>query len=83
MGSPATDWCGAPSGNGGFSFQGCGGCFRCPTSEWDPPSVARKAEEEVFTPPRGGHQVPELQGVQSEARAVPKTVPEDTVRNSG
>ena len=41
-------------------------------------------EEEVFTPPRGGgRQVPEPQGVQSEARAVPKTVPEDTVRNSG
>ena len=36
-------------------------------------------EEEVFTPPR----VSEPQGVQSEARAVPKTVPEDTVRNSG
>ena len=35
-------------------------------------------EEEVFTPPRGGggRQVPEPQGVQSEAR-------EDTVRNSG
>ena len=40
-------------------------------------------EEEVFTPPMGGRQVPEPQGVQSEARAVPKTVPEDTVRNSG
>ena len=35
-------------------------------------------QEEVFTPPRGGRQVPEPQGVQSEARAVPKTV-----RNSG
>ena len=41
-------------------------------------------EKEVFTPPRGGgRQVPEPQGVQSEARAVRKTVPEDTVRNSG
>ena len=41
-------------------------------------------QEEVFTPPRGGgRQVPEPQGVQSEARAVPKTVPVDTVRNSG
>ena len=42
--SPATDGCGAPSGNGGFSFQGCGGCYRRPTSEWDPPSVARQAD---------------------------------------
>ena len=40
-------------------------------------------KEEDFTPPRGGHQAPEPQGVQSEARAVPKTVPEDNVRNSG
>ena len=30
-GSPATDWCGATSGNGRFSIQ-------------DPPSVARKAD---------------------------------------
>ena len=43
-GSPATDWCGAPSGNGRFSIQGCGGDFRRLTSEWDPPSVARKAD---------------------------------------
>ena len=34
-----TDWCRAPSGNGRFSIQGCGGCFRRPTSEWDPLSV--------------------------------------------
>ena len=44
-------------------------------------------EEEVFTLPRGGggggREVPETQGVQSEARAVPKTVLEDTVRNIG
>ena len=32
-------------------------------------------QEEVFTPPRGGRPVPEPQGVQSEARAVPKTAP--------
>ena len=31
----------------------------------------------------GGRQIPEPQGVQSEARAVPKTIPEDTVSNSG
>ena len=42
-------------------------------------------EEEVCTPPRGGGGVRSLslKCVQSEARAVPKTVPEDTVRNSG
>ena len=38
-------------------------------------------EEEVFTPPRGGRPVPEHQGVQKEARAVPKIFPEDTVRD--
>ena len=39
------------SANRRSSIQGCGGNFRRPTSEWDPPSVARKAdfmEEEVF-----------------------------------
>ena len=42
-------------------------------------------EEEVFTPPRrgGGRPVPDPQGVQSEARAVPKIFPEDTVRDGG
>ena len=41
-------------------------------------------EEEVFTPPRGGgHPVPEPHGVQSEAQAVPRTFPEDTVRDGG
>ena len=32
---------------------------------------------------RGGHQAPEPQDVQSEARVGPKTVPEDNVRDSG
>ena len=40
-------------------------------------------EEEVFTSPRGGHQAPEPQDVQSEARVGPKTVPEDNVEYSG
>ena len=44
-------------------------------------------KEEVFTPPGGGgggRQVPHPRGVQSEAQAMSKTVPEDTVRlNSG
>ena len=40
-------------------------------------------EEEVLTPPRGGRQVPKPQGVQKEARAVPKIFPEDTKRDGG
>ena len=40
-------------------------------------------QEEVFTPPRGGRLVPEPQGVQKEARAVPKIFPEDTKRDGG
>ena len=40
-------------------------------------------EEEVFTSPRGGHQAPEPQDVQNEARVGPKTVPEEDVRDSG
>ena len=40
-------------------------------------------EEDVFTPPRGGGPAPEPQGVQREARAVPKIFPEDTVRDGG
>ena len=40
--------------------------------------------EEVFTSPRGGgHQAPQPQDVQSEARVGPKTVPKDNVRDSG
>ena len=43
-------------------------------------------KEEVFTPPGGGggRQVPDPRGAQSEAQAMSKTVPDDTVRlNSG
>ena len=44
-------------------------------------------EEDVFTPPRdgggGGRLAPEPQGVQKEARAVPKIFPEDTKRDGG
>ena len=40
-------------------------------------------EEEVFTSPRGGHQAPEPQDVQSEAQVGPNTAPEDNVRDSG
>ena len=40
-------------------------------------------EEEVFKSPRGGHQAPEPQDVQNEARVGPKTVPEEDVRDSG
>ena len=41
-------------------------------------------EEDVFTPPRGGGRpTPEPQGVQREARAMPKIFPEDTVRDGG
>ena len=78
--SPATDWC-------GLSFQGGGrSTIRRPTSEWDPPSVARKTDwyrRGSFHISEGGHQAPEPQDVQSEARVGPKTVPEDNVRDSG
>ena len=40
-------------------------------------------EEEVFTPPRGGHLAPKPQGVQKEARAVPKIFLEDITRDDG
>ena len=40
-------------------------------------------EEEVFTPPRGGRLAPEPQGVQKEARAVPKIFLEDITRDGG
>ena len=41
-------------------------------------------EEDVFTPPRGGGCLaPEPQGVQKEARAVPKIFPEDIKRDGG
>ena len=42
-------------------------------------------KEEIFTPPGGGgggRQVPDTRGVQNEAQAMSKTVPEDTVRLS-
>ena len=51
------------------------------------PSVCRQEGRLIwkrkFSHLRGGRQVHEPQGVQSEARAVPRTVPEDTLRNSG
>ena len=41
-------------------------------------------EEDVFTPPRGGGRpAPDPQGVQKEARAVPKMFPEDIIRDGG
>ena len=47
------------------------------------PGIRVDMKEEVFTPPGGGGgggQVPDPRGVQSEAQAMSKTVPEDTVR---
>ena len=40
-------------------------------------------EEDVFTPPRGGRLAAEPQGVQKEARVVPKIFPEDTKQDGG
>ena len=86
MGLAATDRWGAPSGNVRSSIQGCGGNSGRPASEWGPPSVARKAD--VYGRGRfntseggggGGRPAPEPQGVQKEARAVPKIFPEDTM----
>ena len=37
-------------------------------------------EEDVFTPPRGGRLAPQPQGVQKEARAVPKIFMEMVVK---
>ena len=54
-----------------------------------PPERRVDMKKEVFTPPGGGggpggRQVPDPRGAQSEAQAMSKTVPEDTVRlNSG
>ena len=49
------------------------------------PSVCRQEDGLIFTSPRGGggHQAPEPQDVQSEARVGPKTVPKDNVRDNG
>ena len=82
--SPASDWWGAPSSNRRSSIQECGGNFRRPASEWDPSSVARKADfygrgSFHTSEGGGGRPAPEPQGVQIEARAVPKIFPEDTV----
>ena len=55
-GSPATDWCGAPSSHGRFSIQECGGGFavRHPNGTLRlSPERRIFMEEEVFTPPRG------------------------------
>ena len=47
-----------PSGNEKSSIQGCGGNFRHPASEWDPPSVARTADfsgrGSIYTTEGGG-----------------------------